>query len=167
MAIVALNPLATLGTSVCSTNIHRRTTAQWSARRGSVIVGTEVPGWGCCINQEELLSPPHCAHCSYHLFPCFLGRSLMYTCSRTFRWTALLSKSLVYSFGQADCTFRACNWARKLSVLWQGPCQRRRSWDLAHSWLFPGRKKFSISVWRSTHVGQVPFAMHSLRQTCA
>ena len=71
LAIVALYPLATLGTSVCSTNIHRCTAAQWSARRGSVIVGTKVLGWSCHINQEELLSPPYCVHCSYHLFPRF------------------------------------------------------------------------------------------------
>ena len=158
LAIVALYPLATLGMSVCGTNIHRHTAARWSARRGSIIVGTKVPGWSCHINQEEFLSSSHCAHCSYHL-----GRPLMYTCSRTFRWTTLSSKSLAYSSGQVDCTFRAWNWAKKLSILWRGPCRRCKSWDLAHSWLFPGRKKFSISVWRSAHLGQALVAMHSSR----
>ena len=71
LAIVTLYPLATLGTSVCSTNVHRCTAAQWGTQRGSIIVGTEVPGWSCHIDQEELLSPPYCAYCSYHLFPCF------------------------------------------------------------------------------------------------
>ena len=33
LAIVALYPLATLGTSVCGTNVHRHTAARWSARR--------------------------------------------------------------------------------------------------------------------------------------
>ena len=67
LAIVALYPLAMLGTSVCSTNIHRCTTAQWSVRRSHIIVGTEVPGWSCRINQEELLGPSYCVHCAYHL----------------------------------------------------------------------------------------------------
>ena len=50
LAVVALNPLAMLGTSVCGTNIHRRTAARWSAGRRCIIVGTEVPGWSCHIN---------------------------------------------------------------------------------------------------------------------
>ena len=44
LAIITLYPLATRGMSVCSTNIHRRTTARWSAGRRSIVVGTEVPG---------------------------------------------------------------------------------------------------------------------------
>ena len=28
------------------------------------MIGTEVPGWGCCVNEEELLSP---SDGSYHL----------------------------------------------------------------------------------------------------
>ena len=71
LAIVALYPLTMLGTSVCSTNIHRRTTARWSAGRSHIIVGTEVPGQSCCINQEELLGPSHCAHRTYHLLSHF------------------------------------------------------------------------------------------------
>ena len=57
LAVVTLYPLAMLGTSVCGTNIHRHTAAQWGARRGSVVIGTEVPGRRCRINKEELLSP--------------------------------------------------------------------------------------------------------------
>ena len=71
LAIVALDPLATLGTSVCGTNVHRCTAAQWSGGRSHIIVGIEVPGWSFRINQEELLGPSHCVHCTYHLFPCF------------------------------------------------------------------------------------------------
>ena len=71
LEIVALYPLATLGMSVCSTTVHRCTAAQWSAGRRSIIVGTEVLGWGCCVNQEELLSSSYCVHCSYHLLPHF------------------------------------------------------------------------------------------------
>ena len=41
LAIVALNPLAMLGTSGCSTNVHRCTAARWSAGRSRVIVGTD------------------------------------------------------------------------------------------------------------------------------
>ena len=55
LAVVALYPLAMLGMSVCGTNVHRRTAARWSARRRSIMIGTEVLGWGCRINQEELL----------------------------------------------------------------------------------------------------------------
>ena len=57
LTVVTLYPLATLGMSVCGTNIHRHTAAQWSAGRESVMIGTEVPGQRCRINEEELLSP--------------------------------------------------------------------------------------------------------------
>ena len=50
LAIVTLYPLATLGTSIHGTNIHRRTAARWSARRRCTVVGTEVPGQSCRIN---------------------------------------------------------------------------------------------------------------------
>ena len=62
LAVVTLDPLATLGTSVCGTNIHRCTTARWGAGRSRVIVGTEVLGRSCHINQEELLSPSNGSH---------------------------------------------------------------------------------------------------------
>ena len=62
LAMVTLYPLATLGTSIHGTNIHRCTTARWSAGRSQVIVGTKVPGRGCHINQEELLSPSNGSH---------------------------------------------------------------------------------------------------------
>ena len=65
LAVVTLDLLAMLGMSVCSTNIHRRTTARWDARRGSVVIGTEVLGRRCHVNKEELLSP---SDSSYH-FP--------------------------------------------------------------------------------------------------
>ena len=64
LAVVTLDPLATLGTSVHSTNIHRCTAAQWGARRRSIMVGTEVLGQRCRINEEELLGP---SDGSYHL----------------------------------------------------------------------------------------------------
>ena len=57
LAVVTLDPLATLGTSVRGTNIHRRTAARWGARRRSIMVGTEVPGRRCHVNEEELLGP--------------------------------------------------------------------------------------------------------------
>ena len=69
LAIVALYPLATLGTSICGTNIHRCTTARWSAGRRCIIVGTEVPGRSCCINQEELLSPSNGSHSLRQAYP--------------------------------------------------------------------------------------------------
>ena len=69
LTIVALYPLATLGMSVCGTNIHRRTTARWSAGRRHIIVGTKVPGWSCCINQEELLSPSNSSHSLCQAYP--------------------------------------------------------------------------------------------------
>ena len=68
LTVVTLYPLATLGTSVCSTNIHRCTAARWSARGGSVMTG--VPGRGCCINEEELLSPSNGSYCLPDPQPC-------------------------------------------------------------------------------------------------
>ena len=44
LAVVTLYPPATWGTSVCGTNIHRCTAAQWSAGRRGITVGTKVPG---------------------------------------------------------------------------------------------------------------------------
>ena len=69
LTVVTLYPPATLGTSVCGTNIHGRTTARWSAGRGSIMIGTEVPGWGCCINQEELLSSSNGSYSLCHTYP--------------------------------------------------------------------------------------------------
>ena len=57
LAIVTLYPLATLGMSVCGTNIHRCTAAQWSAGRRSIVIGTKVPDRRCCVYYEELLGP--------------------------------------------------------------------------------------------------------------
>ena len=62
LAIVTLYPLATLGMSVCGANIHRHTAARWSAGR-SIMVGTEVPGQRCRINEEELLGPSDGSYC--------------------------------------------------------------------------------------------------------
>ena len=62
LAVVTLYPPATWGTSVCGANIHRRTAARWSAGR-SIMVGTEVPGRRCCINEEELLVPSDGSYC--------------------------------------------------------------------------------------------------------
>ena len=64
LTVVTLYPLATLGMSVCGTNVHRRTAAQWGAGRGSIMIGTKVPGRRCRVNEEELLSP---SDGSYHL----------------------------------------------------------------------------------------------------
>ena len=64
LTVVTLYPLAMLGTSVCSTNIHRCTAARQGAGRGSVVIGTEVPGQRCRIDKEELLCP---SDSSYHL----------------------------------------------------------------------------------------------------
>ena len=69
LAVVALNPLAMLGTSVCGTNIHRRTAARWDAGRRSIMLGTEVPGRRCCINEEELLGPSDGSYCFPNLQP--------------------------------------------------------------------------------------------------
>ena len=76
LAIVALNPLAMLGTSVCGTNVHRHTAARWSAGRSQVIVGTKVPGQSCRINQEELLSPSNSSHSLRQAYPCGPVKSL-------------------------------------------------------------------------------------------
>ena len=65
LTVVTLYPLAMLGASVCGTNIHRCITAQWGAGRGSIVIGTEVLGWRCHIDKEELLGP---SDGSYH-FP--------------------------------------------------------------------------------------------------
>ena len=70
LAIVALNPLATLGMSVCGTDIHRRTAARWGAGRGSIVIGTEVPGRRCHVNEEELLSSSDGSYCLPNLQPC-------------------------------------------------------------------------------------------------
>ena len=70
LAVVTLDPLATLGTSVCSTNIHRCTTARWDSGRGSVVIGTEVLGQRCRVNKEELLSPSDGSYRFPNLQPC-------------------------------------------------------------------------------------------------
>ena len=64
LAVVTLYAPATRGTSVCGTNIHRHITARWSAGRRSIMVGTEVLGRRCHINEEELLG---LSDGSYHL----------------------------------------------------------------------------------------------------
>ena len=70
LTVVTLYPLAMLGTSVCGTNIHRCTAARWGAGRGSVMIGTEVPGRRCHVNEEELLSPSDGSYCLPNSQPC-------------------------------------------------------------------------------------------------
>ena len=69
LTVVTLYPLATLGMSVCGTNIHRCTASQWGAGRGSVVIGTEVLGRRCRVNEEELLSPSNSSYCLPNLQP--------------------------------------------------------------------------------------------------
>ena len=79
LAVVALYPLATRGTSVggvCSTNIHRCTTAWWSAGGRWVMIGTEVPGWRWCIYLEEFLGSSDGSHSCQYLHPHFSSMSL-------------------------------------------------------------------------------------------
>ena len=76
LAVVTLDPLAMLGTSVHGTNIHRRTAARWGAGRRSIMVGTKVPGRGCCINEEELLGPSDGSYRLSNLQPCGPVKSL-------------------------------------------------------------------------------------------
>ena len=76
LAVVTLNPLAMLGTSVCSTNIHRCTAARWGVGRRSIMVGTEVPGRRCRINEEELLGPSDSPYRLPNSQPCCSVKSL-------------------------------------------------------------------------------------------
>ena len=69
LTVVTLYPLAMLGTSVCGTNLHRCTATQWSVGRGSIMIGTEVLGQGCHINQEELLSSSNSSYSLHHVYP--------------------------------------------------------------------------------------------------
>ena len=76
LAIVTLYPLAMRGTSICGTNIHRRTTARWGARRRGIVIGTKVLGQRCCIDEEELLGPSDSSYCLPNSQPCGPVKSL-------------------------------------------------------------------------------------------
>ena len=76
LTVVTLYPPAMWGTSVCGINIHRRTTARWGARRRSIMVGTEVLGRRCHINEEELLGPSNGPYRLPNSQPCCSVKSL-------------------------------------------------------------------------------------------
>ena len=131
------------------------------------MVGTEVPGWRCRINEEELLGP---SDGSYH-FPNSQPRgpvkSLHIDLLKDLTRDRSLQEVLGILVGALTLQLQGLELGQEVINSLAGALMKMQGWDLAHSLLFPGRKKASISACSAAQVGHAPAAMHSLRRTCA
>ena len=85
------------------------------------MIGTEVLGQRCCINEKELLGPSNGPHRLPDSQPCGPVKPLHIDLFQDLAGDRSLQEVLGILVGHSLCNFKAWNWAKKSSVHWQGP----------------------------------------------